>query len=280
MGGAVKVGTDRTSSYEVVRTLSSDGTWRVTSGTGSSHQGESATTKYGDGTGSVASPSWDTATETLKNSKPLTTRVWFDTTSTIDTATGTWKTTGDGGSESSGVVEITFTGARGYQKDIPVATAMKLVASGTYSQTSKATIDYDYSTKSELVASGVVTTTGKGKASLADSSHTWWTAGTGEGSLTAPDGTSVSHTENGDRTSSATLTSDWVFAGGGWQEQSTKATTDKASNGSCASDYSVSSDVGGDPHEGCATPAQSSSRSPPVTRCHSRNIPGVRTCRA
>jgi hypothetical protein len=100
-------GTDRTSSHEVVRTLSSDGTWRVTSGTGSSHQEESATTKYGDGTGSVASPSWDTATETLKNSKPLTTRVWFDTTSTIDTATGTWKTTGDGGSESSGVVERT-----------------------------------------------------------------------------------------------------------------------------------------------------------------------------
>jgi hypothetical protein len=101
MGGAVKVGIDRTSSYEVVRTLSSDGTWRVTSGTGSSHQEESATTKYGDGTGSVASPSWDTATESLKNSKPLTTRVWFDTTSTIDTATG------DGGSESSGVVERT-----------------------------------------------------------------------------------------------------------------------------------------------------------------------------
>ena len=107
MGGAVKVGTDRTSSYEVVRTLSSDGTWRVTSGKGSSHQEESATSKYGDGTGSVASPSWDTATETLKNSKPLATRVWFDTTSTIDTATGTWKTTGAGGSESSGVVERT-----------------------------------------------------------------------------------------------------------------------------------------------------------------------------
>ena len=242
-------GVDRASSYEVIRTLSSDGTWRVTSGTGSSHQGESATTKYGDGTGSVASPSWDTATETLKNSKPLTTRVWFDTTSTIDPATGQWKTTGDGGSESSGVVEITFTGERGYQKDLPVATAMKLVASGTYSQTSKATIDYDYSTKSELAASGVFTTTGKGKASLADSSHTWWTAGTGEGKLTAPDGTRVSHTESGDRTSSATLATDWVFAGGGWQEQQTVLDSSGASKGSFSSSMNRSWNVAGVPSQ-------------------------------
>lgn len=66
-------------------------------------------------------------------------------------------------------------------------------------QRRQATIDYDYSTKSELAASGVVKTTGNGTASLSDSSHTWWTAGTGEGKLTAPDGTSVSHTESGDR---------------------------------------------------------------------------------
>ena len=249
-------GTDRTSSYEVVRTLSSDGTWRVTSGTGSSHQEETATTKYGDGTGSVASPSWDTATETLKNSKPLTTRVWFDTTSTIDTAKGTWKTTGDGGSESSGVVEITFSGARGYQKDLPVATAMKLVASGTYSQTSKATIDYDYSTKSELAASGVVTTTGKGTASVSDGTRSWWNAETGNTSSASSDGTTVTHTttvthsEDGDRNEKAAVTTNWVFAGGGWQEESTKATTDNASKGSFSSGYSDTWKVAGIPDPG------------------------------
>ena len=164
-----------------------------------------------------------------------------------DTATGTWKTTGDGGSESSGVVEITFSGARGYEKDLPVATAMKLVASGTYSQTSKATIDYDYSTKSELVASGVVTTTGKGTTSLSGSSHTWWNGGTGEGKLTAPDGTNVSHTEDGDRTSSATLTSQWVFSGGGWQEQQTVLDSSGASKGSFSSSMNRSWNVAGDP---------------------------------
>lgn len=183
----------------------------------------------------------------IKNSKPLTTRVWFDTTSTIDTATGTWTTTGDGGSESSGAVEITFSGERGYQKDLPVATAMKLVASGTYSQTSKATIDYDYSTKSELAASGVVTTTGKGTASLSGSSRTWWNGGTGEGKLTAPDGTSVGHTENGDRTSSGTLATDWVFAGGGWQEQQTVLDSSGASKGSFSSSMNRSWNVAGDP---------------------------------
>jgi hypothetical protein len=43
-GVTTNASTDRTSSYEVIRTLSSDGTWRVTSGTGSSYQEESATT--------------------------------------------------------------------------------------------------------------------------------------------------------------------------------------------------------------------------------------------
>ena len=243
-GVTTDASTDRTSSYEVVRTLSSDGTWRVTSGKGSSHQEESATTKYGDGTGSVASPSWDTATETLKNSKPLTTRVWFDTTSTIDTATGQWKTTGDGGSEASGVVEITFSGERGYQKDLPVAAAMKLVASGTYSQTRTATIGYDFSTTSTLAASGAITTSGTGTASVSDGTRSWWNAETGNTSSASSDGTTVTHTttvthsEDGDRNEKAAVTTNWVFAGGGWQEESTKATTDNASKGSFSSGYS------------------------------------------
>jgi hypothetical protein len=244
---------DRTSSYEVIRTLSSDGTWRVTSGTGSSHQEESATTKYGDGTGTVVGSDWDTATETLKNSKPLTKRVWFDTTSTIDTATGTWTTTGDGGSESSGVVEITFTGERGYTKPFDVTTAMTLVASGTYSQTSKATIDYDYSTESKLATSGVVTTTGTGTASLSDGTRSWWNAETGNTSSASSDGTTVTHTttvthsEDGDRNEKAAVTTNWVFAGGGWQEESTKATTDNASKGSFSSGYSDTWQVVFDP---------------------------------
>jgi hypothetical protein len=93
----------------------------------------------------------------------------------------------------------------------------------------------------------VVTTTGKGTASLADSSHTWWTGGTGEGKLTAPDGTRVSHTENGDRTSSATLATDWVFAGGGWQEQQTVLDTSGGSKGSFSSSMNRSWNVAGDP---------------------------------
>jgi hypothetical protein len=54
------------------------------------------------------------------------------------------------------VVEIKFSAARGYQKDLQVAAAMTLIASGTYSQTSKATIDYDYSTKSKLSSDDAV----------------------------------------------------------------------------------------------------------------------------
>ena len=54
------------------------------------------------------------------------------------------------------MLEIAFSGARGYQKDLPVAAAMTLIASGTYSQTSKATIDYDYSTKSKLSSDDAV----------------------------------------------------------------------------------------------------------------------------
>jgi len=233
-------GTDRKSSYEVVRRLDSDGVWRVTSGTGSSHQEESASTKYADGTGSVASPSWDTATETLKNSKALTKRVWFNTNSTIDTATGTWKTTGDGGSESSGVVEITFSGEHQYNKLLDVATAMTLTTSGTYSQTIKATRDYDFSTKSGLAASGVITTTGTGTASRTDTTHTWWNAGDKDATLTAPNGATVTHTEHGDRNETTTVATDWVFAGGGWREKSTNLSTNNASNGGFASGYKIS----------------------------------------
>jgi hypothetical protein len=145
------------------------------------------------------------------------------------------------------VVEITFSGERGYQKDLPVATATKLVASGTYSQTSKATIDYDYSTESKLATSGVVTTTGKGTASLAGSSHTWWNGGTGQGKLTAPDGTSVSHTESGDRNETTKVATDWVFAGGGWQEQQTVLDTSGGSKGSFSSSMDWSWNVAGDP---------------------------------
>ncbi len=54
------------------------------------------------------------------------------------------------------MVEIAFSGARGYKKDLPVAVVMTLIASGTYSQTSKATIDYDYSTKSKLSSDDAV----------------------------------------------------------------------------------------------------------------------------
>ena len=241
------VGSDRTSSYEVVRTLSSDGTWRATSGTGSSQEETTATTKYADGTGSLASTSWDTATEKLTNAKPLSKRVWFDTNSTIDPATGRWKTTGDGGSTASGVVEVTFTGAHGYTKELTVAAGMKLLTSGTYSQTSKATIDYDYSTTSTLDASGKIATTGSGTASLSGGTHSWWNAGTGSTPLTAPDGAAVSHTEDGDRNEQAAVTTKWVFGGDGWEEKSTKATTDKASNVSFASRYDILWNVAGRP---------------------------------
>jgi hypothetical protein len=240
-------GTDRKSSYEVVRRLGSDGVWRVTSGMGSSHQEESASTKYDDGTGSLASPSWDTATETLKNSKALTKRVWFDTNSTIDTATGKWKTTGNGGSESSGVIEITFSGEHDYQKDLPVATAMKVVTSGTYSQTMTAKRDYDFSTTSVLEASGAVTTEGKGTASRTDTTHTWWNAGDKDTKLTAPNGATVTHTEHGDRKETTTVATDWVFAGGGWREESTNLTTNNASNGGFASTYNELWEITFDP---------------------------------
>ena len=95
----------------------------------------------------------------------------------------------------------------------------------------------------------MATSASKGTASLAGSSHTWWTGGTGEGKLTAPDGTSVSHTQNGDRTSSATLTSDWVFAGGGWQEQQTVLDSSGASKGSFSSSMNQSWNVAGVPSQ-------------------------------
>ena len=56
-----------------------------------------STARSTDANGSLSSPWWDTATEGLTNAKLLSKRVGFDTNSTIDPATGMWKTTGDGG---------------------------------------------------------------------------------------------------------------------------------------------------------------------------------------
>jgi hypothetical protein len=62
----------------------------------------------------------------------------------------------------------------------------------------------------------------------------------GHGSLKAPDGATITHTENGDRTSTATLTSEWVFSAEGWQERQTVLDTFATSKGSFASAYSIS----------------------------------------
>ena len=59
----------------------------------------------------------------------------------------------------------------------------------------------------------------------------------------------MSHTESGDRNEQAAVTTNWVFGGDGWEEKSTKATTDKASNVSFASRYDISWNVAGIPEE-------------------------------
>jgi hypothetical protein len=246
--------TDRGSSYKVVRALSSDGTWRVTAGEGSSRSSDTVAATYGEGAGTFTSSSgnqWDHATEKLTSAAPLVASAWFNTTSTIDPATGTWKTTGDGGSKSSGAVELSYAAERGYTRSTrDVDHALEVIVEGTFSKTGKATVSYDFRTRSRLAASGAVATDGDGTAAIESTARTWWEGGfdsTTPGSSTTPQ---ITHTEDGDRNEQASLTTNWVFAGSGWQEASTKATTENASNGSFTSGYHHAWYAPGDPEQG------------------------------
>lgn len=243
---------EREYSYEVVRSLSSDGAWTVTSGTGSSHEKDEITAAYADGTATFESTNpdalWARATQSLTNGTPLTITSWFDTSSAIDAASGFWKTTGSGGSTAAGKVEMTFAADRAYSRAIDVDSAMNLITiDGQYNQFGKATLEYDFTTDSTLSASGTITTTGEGTASITTSSHTWWNAGDANAPLLWDSNHVVVHEEHGDVSEWTKAATTWVYAGVGWQEQQTVEESDNTSSGGFTSTYYSSWYVEGTP---------------------------------
>ena len=231
---------DREYSYEVVRSLSSDGIWTVTSGTGSSHEKDEITAAYADKTVTFESTNpgtlWDHATQSLTNGTPLKIASWFDTNSSIDASSGLWKTTGSGGSTAAGKVEMTFAADRAYSRAIDVDSAMNLITiDGQYNQFGKATLEYDFTTDSTLSASGTITTTGEGTASLTTSNHTWWNAGDANAPLLWDSNHVVVHEEHGDVSEWTKAATTWVYAGVGWREQQTVEESDNTSSGAFTS---------------------------------------------